>query len=86
MNATQDMHNAPGLPWWKTPAMWLVVGLPAAVVVGGFLMLFGARIADGCTSGHGISGMAQLAVGSTVAVAAMFVGGIATATLVLRRI
>lgn len=53
---------------------------------GGFIMLLGARIADGCTSGHGISGMAQLAVGSTVAVAAMFVGGIATAMLVLRRI
>ena len=54
--------------------------------VGGFMMLFGARIADGCTSGHGLSGMAQLAVGSTVAVAAMFAGGIATAMLVLRRI
>ena len=53
---------------------------------GGFIMLFGARIADGCTSGHGLSGMAQLAVGSTVAVAAMFAGGIATAMLVLRRI
>lgn len=52
----------------------------------GFLMLFGARIADGCTSGHGLSGMAQLAVGSTVAVAAMFAGGIAAATLLLRRI
>lgn len=26
---------APGLPWWKTPAMWLVVGLPALVVVAG---------------------------------------------------
>jgi uncharacterized membrane protein YedE/YeeE len=58
----------------------------AVAFVGGFIMLFGARIADGCTSGHGISGMAQLAVGSTVAVAAMFVGGIATAMLVLRRI
>jgi uncharacterized membrane protein YedE/YeeE len=58
----------------------------AVAFFGGFIMLFGARIADGCTSGHGISGMAQLAVGSTVAVAAMFVGGIATATLVLRRI
>lgn len=52
----------------------------------GFLMLFGARIADGCTSGHGLSGMAQLAVGSTVAVAAMFAGGIAAAMLLLRRI
>ena len=52
----------------------------------GFLMLFGARIADGCTSGHGLSGTAQLAVGSTVAVAAMFAGGILTALLALRRI
>lgn len=49
--------------------------------VGGFVMLMGARIADGCTSGHGISGMAQLAVGSTIAVAAMFAGGITTAML-----
>jgi uncharacterized membrane protein YedE/YeeE len=54
--------------------------------VAGFLMLLGARIADGCTSGHGLSGVAQLAVASMVAVAAMFAGGIATATLLLRRI
>ena len=52
----------------------------------GFLMLFGARIADGCTSGHGISGMAQLAVSSTIAVLFMFIGGIITALFVLRRI
>lgn len=58
----------------------------AVAFAGGFVLLLGARIADGCTSGHGLSGMAQLAVGSTVAVAAMFVGGIATATLLLRRI
>ncbi len=44
--------------------------------IGGFVLLVGARIAGGCTSGHGISGIAQLAVGSTVAVGAMFVGGI----------
>ncbi|SDU22681.1 YeeE/YedE thiosulfate transporter family protein [Stappia sp. ES.058] len=48
---------------------------------GGFVLLLGARIAGGCTSGHGISGMAQLAVGSTVAVAAMFAGGILTAAM-----
>lgn len=58
----------------------------AVAFVAGFLMLFGARLADGCTSGHGLSGMAQLAVGSTVAVAAMFTGGIVTALLALRRI
>lgn len=54
------------------------------VFAGGFLMLLGARIADGCTSGHGISGMAQLSLGSFVAVTAMFAGGIATA-LTLRK-
>ena len=53
--------------------------------VAGFIMLFGARIAGGCTSGHGISGMAQLSAGSTLAVAAMFAGGILTAMLLLRR-
>ena len=58
----------------------------AVAFLGGFILLLGARIADGCTSGHGLSGMAQLAVGSTVAVAAMFAGGIATAMLLLRRI
>ncbi len=51
---------------------------------GGFLLLLGARIADGCTTGHGISGIAQLAVGSFIAVAAMFAGGIATAALYKR--
>jgi hypothetical protein len=58
----------------------------AVAFFGGFVMLFGARIADGCTSGHGLSGVAQLAVGSTIAVAAMFAGGIATALLLMRRI
>ncbi len=62
----------------------LAARAPVAFLAG-FIMLFGARIAGGCTSGHGISGMAQLAVGSTLAVVAMFAGGILTATLLLRR-
>ncbi len=51
---------------------------------GGFIMVFGARIADGCTTGHGISGIAQLSVGSTVAVASMFAGAIAVALMMKR--
>jgi uncharacterized membrane protein YedE/YeeE len=53
----------------------------ALAFVGGFLLLLGARLADGCTSGHGISGMAQLAVSGFLAVGAMFAGGIATAMM-----
>lgn len=36
----------------------------AAAFLGGALMMFGARMAKGCTSGHGISGVLQLAASS----------------------
>ncbi|KFA60390.1 hypothetical protein S40285_07682 [Stachybotrys chlorohalonatus IBT 40285] len=42
------------------------------VLVGGLLLTFGARIAGGCTSGHGISGMATLGLSSLITVASMF--------------
>lgn len=56
----------------------------AMAFAGGFVLLFGARLANGCTSGHGVSGLAQLAVSSMVAVAAMFAAGIAAAMLMRR--
>lgn len=46
---------------------------------GGILMAFGARMAGGCTSGHGISGTLQLAVGSWVSAICFFIGGVVTA-------
>jgi uncharacterized membrane protein YedE/YeeE len=68
------------------PAMWEArfgedsLGLRAIVaILGGVLMAFGARLAGGCTSGHGISGTLQLSVGSWIAVICFFVGGIAVA-------
>jgi uncharacterized membrane protein YedE/YeeE len=45
-------------------------------LVGGATMVFGAALAGGCPSGHGISGMATLSLPSFVTVAAMFSGGI----------
>ncbi|KAK5061258.1 hypothetical protein LTR84_007800 [Exophiala bonariae] len=56
------------------------VSLPAAIV-GGFVMVFGARMAGGCTSGHGISGMATMSLSSFVTVASMFAGGIGASFL-----
>lgn len=44
--------------------------------VGGMLMAFGARLAGGCTSGHGISGTSQLSVASWVTLISLFVSGI----------
>ena len=72
-------------PVWERAMGVRTLGARAPIAfVAGFIMLFGARIAGGCTSGHGISGMAQLSVGSTLAVAAMFAGGILTAMLMKR--
>lgn len=51
-------------------------------VLGGFFMLFGARLANGCTSGHGISGVAQLALSSLLAMPMMFAGGMAAALFI----
>jgi uncharacterized membrane protein YedE/YeeE len=45
-------------------------------IMGGGMLIFGARLAGGCTSGHGISGMSQLSVSSFITVTAMFGGGI----------
>jgi len=53
----------------------------AAAIAGGFAMIFGARLAGGCTSGHGISGMSTMSLSSFVTVASMFGGGIAAAFL-----
>ena len=50
--------------------------------LGGFLLLFGARMADGCTSGHMMSGMMQGSVSGYVFAAAVFATAIPTALLV----
>lgn len=49
--------------------------------IGGFLMLFGARMAGGCTSSHVISGMSQLAVSGLLFGGAVFAVGIPVAML-----
>ncbi len=46
------------------------------LVVGGFLVGFGSRWAGGCTSGHAISGLANLQVPSLIAVIGFFIGGL----------
>lgn len=50
-------------------------------LIGGALALYGARMAGGCTSGHGISGTLQLALSSWVFFIVMFISGVAAAAL-----
>jgi uncharacterized membrane protein YedE/YeeE len=53
----------------------------ADAFLGGVLIIFGARLAGGCTSGHIISGMTQLAVSGVLFAAAVFGSGMLTARL-----
>jgi hypothetical protein len=46
------------------------------LVVGGLLIGFGTRYAGGCTSGHAITGLSQLQLGSLVSVIGFFIGGL----------
>ena len=74
--------------WQWVPSIWAdafgsdpVLRIIAALV-GGICLGFGARWADGCTSGHGISGTLQLAVSSWISVICFFIGGILIAQLI----
>jgi len=62
-----------------------VASVPGLIVVlgGGFLVGFGARYANGCTSGHAISGLANLQASSLVVVVGFFVGGLISTFLLL---
>jgi uncharacterized membrane protein YedE/YeeE len=73
------------LRWRVVPGEWEARfgSLPGRRLVwsfiGGFILLFGARFGGGCTSGHMISGVSQLAVSSLVFSSALFTSAIITA-------
>lgn len=52
--------------------------IPQVVVllIGGFIVGFGARYAGGCTAGHSIMGIAQLSPASIISTVGFFVGGL----------
>ncbi|MCB1326368.1 MAG: YeeE/YedE family protein [Spirochaetales bacterium] len=64
----QNLLSAPGL---------------ILLVVGGFLIGFGTRYANGCTSGHSITGLSILNPVSLLATAMFFVGGLIATHLLM---
>lgn len=52
--------------------------------IGGVVAIYGARLAGGCPSGHGLSGLTQMSVSGFLAAAGFFVGGIIMAQIVYR--
>jgi uncharacterized membrane protein YedE/YeeE len=62
----------------EAPSGW-GVSTPVWLVIAGLLTGFGTKIGNGCTSGHGICGLARLSLRSAVAVAVFF--GVAILTV-----
>ena len=48
------------------------------LLAGGLLVGFGTRLGNGCTSGHGVCGLARLSPRSLAATATFIAAGVAT--------
>jgi uncharacterized membrane protein YedE/YeeE len=78
-------------PRIKVPPLWRwrfgdsTLKRLAFAFLGGAVMVFGARLAGGCTSGHGISGTLQLAASSWLFIILAFAVATATAFLMYGR-
>jgi uncharacterized protein len=76
--------------WQAVPTRWEERFGPAktkravAAFAGGVIAMFGARLADGCPSGHGLSGSLQLAISGYIALICFFVGGLVVAHILYR--
>ncbi len=66
---------------FQTPAPTIAAG-PATLIAGGLLVGFGTRLANGCTSGHGVCGLARLSPRSLAATLTFMVAGFATVFVV----
>ena len=76
-------------PTWSLGMFDSVIGLGHAgklawMFVGGLFIGFGTRLANGCTSGHGIFGLSNFELPSLVATLSFMAGGIATTQLIYR--
>lgn len=83
MSGSFKLESVPKI--WRERFGSSVMKRMIAAFIGGVVILFGARLADGCTSGHGISGSLQLAVSSWTFFLVMFASGIVTAFVLFRR-
>lgn len=81
-----DTQRSEGVPpiWSERFGQSRIVRAIGAFI-GGVILIFGARMAGGCPSGHGMSGNMQLSVSSLLALLFFMIGGIVTAQFVYRK-
>ena len=69
------LGNAPQL---AAPPAWFTAGAPVWIAVAGVLTGFGTKIGNGCTSGHGVCGLARLSPRSLAATITFMLFGMLT--------
>jgi len=75
----------------KVPALWRAnygddpLKRYLVAFLGGFIVLYGARLAGGCTSGHMMSGMMQTAVSGYIFAAGAFAAAITVSILMFKK-
>jgi uncharacterized membrane protein YedE/YeeE len=85
-SATDRSYKLEGVPpIWENRFGPSIGKRAVGAFLGGIVAMAGARMADGCPSGHGLSGMMELSVSSFVALAMFFSVGVLVATFVYGR-
>ena len=70
-----------GLMAGHPPASTITASWPL-LIIAGLLVGFGSRMGSGCTSGHGVLGLARLSLRSLVAVVTFLTAGVVTVSLI----
>ncbi|HBQ36977.1 MAG TPA: hypothetical protein DD729_09125 [Rhodobacteraceae bacterium] len=75
----------------RVPAIWAanfgnsIAKRYVGVCIGGFIVIYGARLAGGCSSGHMMSGMMQTSISGYIFALGAFAVAIPTALILFRR-
>jgi uncharacterized protein len=71
-------------PIWSSRFGTSIMYRAVAAFAGGAMAMFGARLADGCPSGHGLSGIMQLSASGFVALFLFFISGCVAARIIYK--
>ncbi|PIE13303.1 MAG: hypothetical protein CSA68_11835 [Rhodobacterales bacterium] len=89
--ASAMMRKRDSIAERQVPAIWRanfgdsVAKRYVGAFIGGFIVLYGARLAGGCTSGHMMSGMMQTSLSGYVFALGAFAAAVPTALILFKR-
>ena len=83
LGKTFEFENVP--PMWAERFGYNIAIRGVSAFIGGVIAISGVRLAGGCPSGHGLSGMMQLAASGLIAMIFFLTGGLIAARLIYKK-